>query len=163
APHGGNIALDSYRGVVISGGSLSKDAVEETLQWYRRFLDKVKVPVLGVCLGMKIIGRCYDARIRRLETDETGATTLTFHRPYPLAPNHAQLVVHEDHSFELISLPKGFDNYASSSRCNIQAVKHRDKPLFAVQFHPEVTENNQGRIILDNFLTFSLRYAGEAD
>ncbi|MFQ5763208.1 MAG: hypothetical protein ACE5PO_09250, partial [Candidatus Bathyarchaeia archaeon] len=45
APPGGNIAVDSYRGVVISGGSLSKDAVEETLPWYRRVIDKVKVPV----------------------------------------------------------------------------------------------------------------------
>ncbi|MFQ5998661.1 MAG: hypothetical protein ACE5KO_05075, partial [Candidatus Bathyarchaeia archaeon] len=118
----------SYDGIVLSGGALPQSAYRDVLSWYARQLDDLKIPLLGVCLGFKILGYCYGARIRKLESEESGLAVVKFHKPFPLAPDKGQLVVHEDHSFELIGIPEMLENYGSTDRCKIQAVKHKTKP-----------------------------------
>jgi GMP synthase (glutamine-hydrolysing) len=51
-------------------------------------------------------------------------------------------------------LPKGFHRTASNESCPIQAMQHNDRPLFGVQFHPELfdQEHPEGRKIIENFL-----------
>jgi GMP synthase (glutamine-hydrolysing) len=49
-------------------------------------------------------------------------------------------------------LPNGFVALASSANCNVQAMRHRDRPLFGLQFHPEVEHTQFGSNIFQNFL-----------
>jgi GMP synthase (glutamine-hydrolysing) len=51
-------------------------------------------------------------------------------------------------------LPLGFRRTASNETCSIQAIEHSDRPVFGVQFHPELFdgEHPDGQKILDNFL-----------
>ena len=55
----------------------------------------------------------------------------------------------EDHC-EHISVPQGFNLLACSDACINEAMKHRDKPHYGVQFHPEVS-GNYGHVLLANF------------
>lgn len=148
-----------YDGIVLSGGALPQSAYREVLGWYARQLDNLEIPLLGVCLGFKILGYCYGARLRKLELEESGLAVVKFHKPFPLVPDKNQLVVHEDHSFELIGIPEMLENYGSTDRCKIQVVKHKTKPQFGVQFHPEIRKENEGYIVLDNFVKFCVEHS----
>ncbi len=63
-------------------------------------------------------------------------------------------VVREFHAFEIAELPEVFDVLARSPLCPIQAIRHREKPLYGTQFHPERydAEHPDGEQILVNFL-----------
>ena len=148
---------NNYCGIVISGGFLPGDRYRELLAWYKVFLESVQRPVLGICLGLRIFGYCYGARIRKMEKEENGIVKIFFHREYPLAPGKKELTVYETHLYELFSTGNHLENYGSSAICKIQAVKHRSKPQYAVQFHPEISENNEGLIILENFVNLCIQ------
>jgi len=141
-----------FLGVVISGGALPREHYKEILNLYKRFLESTEIPVLGICLGMRILGYCYGARIRRMPEIEEGLIEVKFHKDYPLAQGYERLKVQQDHIYEVICIPPCLTNYGSSTKCKIQAVKHRSKLQFAVQFHPEIDGASGGRIILENFL-----------
>ncbi len=141
---------------MVSGGFLPKEDYKKLLIWYKNFLDQVEKPVLGICLGLRIFGYCYGARVRKMEEEENGVTTIFFHKEYPLAPGKKELKVYETHLYELISTGNNLINYGSSAKCKIQAVKHVFKPQYAVQFHPEIYENNEGLIIIKNFISLCL-------
>ena len=98
------------------------------------------------------MGHCYGARTRRLEKEENGVVKVIFNKEYPLVPLRRELTVYETHFYEMISTGEILENYASSNVCKIQATKHKEKLQFAVQFHPEIHEGNEGRIILENFI-----------
>ncbi|RLI33570.1 hypothetical protein DRO53_05165 [Candidatus Bathyarchaeota archaeon] len=147
-----NFQPEAYEGVVISGGVIPGSQRKKYLDWYCRLLSTVEVPLLAICLGLRILGYCNGSRMRRLHPAELGITRIFFHREYPLALGRRELLVYENHDFELLNLKEPFENYGSSERCRIQAVKHRDKPLFAVQFHPEVTKDNEGFLVIQSFV-----------
>jgi GMP synthase (glutamine-hydrolysing) len=63
------------------------------------------------------------------------------------------VVVEQRHFWELKALPAGFVQLATSDACPIQAIRHRSRPLYGVQFHPERYSERHpgGRTILSNF------------
>nr|MDQ3816924.1 gamma-glutamyl-gamma-aminobutyrate hydrolase family protein [Acidobacteriota bacterium] len=65
-----------------------------------------------------------------------------------------RVTVWQSHYEEVKELPREFEITASSETCRIEAMRHRSRPLFTVQFHPELfdEEHPQGKIILENFL-----------
>ena len=146
-----NLNPKIFDGIIAPGGSLPRENYREILKWYIKFLNRIKKPFLGICLGQKIIGYCYGARIRKIPKEEE-IITINFHKQFPLAPNVKELNVFESHEFELISpLPNTLENYASSGKSIVQAIKVCGKEQYAVQFHPE-RKGNEGHIILDNFI-----------
>ncbi|MBM3277535.1 MAG: hypothetical protein FJY95_05575 [Candidatus Handelsmanbacteria bacterium] len=62
-------------------------------------------------------------------------------------------VVRESHTCEIKQLPAGFELIATSGNCRIQGMKHRERPLWSTQFHPEAWQEEypQGKEILINF------------
>ena len=55
------------------------------------------------------------------------------------------------HGDKLQRLPKDFVTVASSGSADFAAIAHKDKPIFGIQFHPEVEHSIQGNKILSNF------------
>lgn len=128
----------SFDGVVASGGHLSSQTRLKELRVYSRMLDELGPPFLGICLGLKILGHRYGARIRRIEP-AVGMQPLHFIREYPLAPGIRDCSVYQGHKYELIPpLPAEMENYATNGS-PVQAVKIRGKEMFGVQFHPELS------------------------
>jgi len=102
-------------------------------------------------LGLRILGYCYGARIRKIPLAK-GISSIRFQKAYPLAPGIKDLEVYESHKFELVPpFPDILENYANNQR-PVEAIKVRQKMQFAVQFHPEV-RNAQGSAVLDGFLS----------
>ncbi len=147
--------VGGYDGVIASGGYLKLATHRETLRRYSDFFGELDSPFLGVCLGMRILGHCYGARIGKM-TPVVGEHRVSL-RDFPLCPGLSEFVVHQNHRYGLLPpLPITLENFTKDTD-SIQAVKVNGKEQYAVQFHPEVGES-PARVIFQNFV---LRCSGK--
>lgn len=115
-----------------------------------------KMPILGVCLGHQCIGYVYGSTIRRAKTIKHGKTSMVSHNGTGLfeglsnpfeATRYHSLVIDDQ------TLPSCLEACAiSNDDREIMGVKHRDYPVYGVQFHPESIMTSEGRRIIQNFL-----------
>jgi anthranilate synthase/aminodeoxychorismate synthase-like glutamine amidotransferase len=118
-----------------------------------------RVPVLGVCLGHQAIGEAFGGAVVRADRIMHGKTTDVVHDgrgifaglPSPLrAMRYHSLVVSPE------GLPPELEVTGWSADRppgeEIMALRHREYPIFGVQFHPESIATEQGKTILANFL-----------
>jgi len=144
-------SAENMQGIIISGAPILITEVDtapylEQLSW----LKEVSVPVLGICFGHQVLGLLHDAYAAR-QKDDRDWQTIESLEPHPLfskLPTEFEMM--EDHC-ESISVPRDFTLLATSDVCVNEAMYHKTKPLFGVQFHPEVS-GNQGTLIIENFV-----------
>ena len=119
-----------------------------------------KIPTLGVCLGHQAIGEAYGGKVVRARTLMHGKTSRVTHDGKGIFKNvPSPLVVMRYHSLviESKSLPTDLEVVArgQDDPTEIHAVKHRQHPVWGVQFHPESILTQNGKEILRNFLSIS--------
>lgn len=142
---------ENYKGIVISGAPIliSQVNAEPYLEAFD-FLKTVEIPVLGICFGHQILGMVYDA-FPALEKEDRDWQNISFYEESPLLTSlPKEVLMMEDHT-ENISIPPGFKLLGGSDLCINEAMEHREKALYGVQFHPEVSGNLGARII-ENFV-----------
>src|SRR5690348_12363559 len=114
-----------------------------------------KLPLLGVCLGHQCIGHTFGADVVVNYRMMHGKTSPIKHNgkdlfagmPNPfLATRYHSLVIQRD------SLPECLEVTAETEEGEIMGVKHKQYPIWGVQFHPESILTQSGRQILSNFL-----------
>jgi GMP synthase (glutamine-hydrolysing) len=111
------------------------------------------VPVLGICYGLCILAEFSGGEVSRAARREYGPADLLVDRTEDLfAGLPGSLKVWMSHGDKVDRLPAAFSVLAHSANSPYAAFGHRDRPLFGVQFHPEVVHTPQGKDILANFL-----------
>jgi len=143
--------------VILTGSSalLSKPRTRELFQPEMDLVRKAKYPLLGICYGHQIIGSAFEAPMRDLGQMLRGYEKVGVVKRHPLFDGlPSDLVVAESHRQELTQVPDGFQLLAQSTTSKVEAMVHRSKPIYGVQFHPERSndEHPHGRIILQNLL-----------
>jgi GMP synthase (glutamine-hydrolysing) len=140
-------------GIVLSGGALSLEG-SATLGRVGDWIDRVEVPVLAICVGHQFLGRHFGGKVAKTGSPEFGAVELTVDRPdHPLfasLPSH--LKVWASHNDSVVTVPPRWSVLAHSSACPIEAMAHPDRPIWGVQFHPEVEHTEGGRELFRHFL-----------
>jgi GMP synthase (glutamine-hydrolysing) len=139
---------------LILGGGPSLDRAGRCAD-YLRDLD---IPILGICLGMQLMGTTFggkvvpgnvggyaEVEVQVLKEDEILRG---------LPPKFKTWASHMD---QVIELPQGFEVLARSDVCEIEAMKHLTRPLYGVQWHPEVVHTDYGAQLLDNFIALCRR------
>ena len=115
-----------------------------------------RVPILGVCLGHQAICEAYGARVGRANRVMHGKSSLvTVVADDPLlAGLPPRFAVGRYHSLSAdpATIPDELVVSAVTDDAEVQAVRHRDLPVFGVQFHPESVLTPLGRAILSNFI-----------
>jgi GMP synthase (glutamine-hydrolysing) len=141
-------------GIVLSGGALSLEGTDAPLGRVGEWIDRAEVPVLAICVGHQFLGRHFGGRVARAGSPEFGAVDLTVDRPeHPLfadLPSH--FTVWASHNDSVVEAPPGWAVLAHSRACPIEAMAHPEKPIWGVQFHPEVEHTEGGRELFRHFL-----------
>lgn len=148
--------LPNVKKVILSGGpgSVYKDnnGISETMA--RKVLEKeMDVPMLGICYGHQMMAYVLGKKVDRGQSAEYGISEIIVddhdHIFMSVPKRFNAWVSHYD---EVKELPDDFIKLAHSEACGLEAMRHKTRPLFGVQFHPEVWHTEYGERILRNFL-----------
>ena len=143
--------------VILTGSSalLSKPRTHELFQPEMDLVRKAKFPILGICYGHQIIGSAFGAPMRDLGQMLRGYEKVSVVQKHPLFDGLPyDLVVAESHRQELTKVPEEFQHLAQSTTSKVEAIVHRSRPIYGVQFHPErsTDDHPHGRIMIQNLL-----------
>jgi anthranilate synthase/aminodeoxychorismate synthase-like glutamine amidotransferase len=141
--------------LVFSPGPCAPAQAGITVEAIRRW--GAEIPILGVCLGHQAIGEAYGGRVVRAGRVMHGKTSLVDHTgTYLFAGLPTPIEVMRYHSLvvEPTSLPSELEVLARAldDPTEVHAVRHREHPVYGVQFHPESVLTRDGKTILRNFL-----------
>jgi GMP synthase (glutamine-hydrolysing) len=139
-------------GIVLSGGPMSvNDSGSPHLNLH---IYDWNVPVLGICYGLQLIAHSIiPGSVEKASKREFGRAKLTIDLKNDLFKGlRDESVVWMSHGDHLKELPPDFCIIAHTENAPIAAVKHINKPVFGVQFHPEVVHTEDGKVIIENFV-----------
>jgi len=141
----------SPKGIILTGGPASVYAPGAPRADARLF--DLGVPVLGICYGMQWGAFALGGGVRPAAGREYGRTCARIVSPSPLTEGlPAEFTVWMSHGDAVNELPADFLPLVATPSCPYAAMRHRSKPFYGVQFHPEVTHTQFGREIFHNFL-----------
>ena len=141
--------------IVISPGPCTPAQAGISVPTVRRW--GATIPILGVCLGHQAIGEAYGGRVIRAAKVMHGKTSQVRHDGRELfagLPNPMQVMRYHSLVVESSSLPNELTVLARAEDdpSEIHAVRHRQHPVWGVQFHPESIMTPDGKALLRNFL-----------
>jgi GMP synthase (glutamine-hydrolysing) len=145
-------------GLILSGGPSSiYDAgapqLAPALLDLRQPGSEEPVPVLGICYGLQAIAHALGGAVEPSPRREFGRAHLLVQEPSPLLSGVRDgAVVWMSHGDHLTALPPGFRTLAETDNAPIAAVGSDDRPVYGVQFHPEVAHTEIGARVLANFV-----------
>jgi len=147
-------------GLIFSGGPSS--VYEKDAPRCDPAIFEMGLPVLGICYGMQIGCELLGGRVHPAAAREYGRTRL-YVREADLLLAHvpAETSVWMSHGDVVNELPADFETLAVTPSCRFAAVKHRTRPFYGVQFHPEVTHTPYGGQMIRNFLYEICRCRGQ--
>lgn len=137
-------------GIILSGGPSS--VFSEDAFTVSKEIFELGIPVLGICYGMQLTAHLLDGKVNKGIMGEYGKTDFHVTHTNPLFKNIPDnFTVWMSHFDEVIQAPEGFQ-IAGKSSSEIAAFFHKEKKIYAVQFHPEVSHTEFGVEIIDNFI-----------
>jgi anthranilate synthase component 2 len=141
--------------MVLSPGPCAPAQAGVTVDAIRRWGREI--PTLGVCLGHQAIGEAYGGRVVRAGRVMHGKTSLVDHSGTHLfvgLPSPIEVMRYHSLVIEPASLPEALEVLAraADNPTELHAVRHREHPVYGVQFHPESVLTRHGKAILRNFL-----------
>jgi GMP synthase (glutamine-hydrolysing) len=158
--HPFDVPLETIRrlapeGVILSGGpaSVYGEGAPRPARPVLDFLTTRGLPVLGICYGMGILNQAFGGEVARAERKEFGPADIRITRVDPLlALGGVSTRVWMSHGDKMASIPEAFETLATSYNSPHAAFRHRELPIYGLQFHPEVTHTVEGREVLRNFV-----------
>ena len=149
--------------LVISPGPCTPNEAGISLVAIRHFADSL--PILGVCLGHQSLAQAFGAQVVRAQRVMHGKTSLIEHdgqgvfaglnQPLRVTRYHSLIVAPQSLPAELVVTAWSqaeVDGQGRSMAPEIMGLRHRELPLFGVQFHPESILSEQGMALLQNFV-----------
>ena len=143
--------LSEVTGFILSGGPNSVYDLDAP-KLDQRVLD-LNIPILGICYGMQLLAHTLGGKVEAHELREYGLTNMKVLKDNLLThhlPNHFNTWM--SHGDMVTKLPLHFINLASSKTTPIAMMMHETKPIYGIQYHPEVRNTEFGNEILKNFV-----------
>jgi GMP synthase (glutamine-hydrolysing) len=145
------LAALPVKGLILSGGPAS--VYEKNAPKCDPKIFDLGVPILGICYGMQLGCQTLGATIVPAKKREYGRTNLSILDKTDLFANLPDsITAWASHGDQIGESSSDFLKLATTDTCPFAAVRHKEKPFFGVQFHPEVSHTPKGPHILKNFL-----------
>lgn len=147
--------------IIISPGPCTPNEAGISVECIQRMAGRT--PILGVCLGHQAIGQAFGAKIVRAERVMHGKTDTIYHdqtgifedveNPFVATRYHSLIVQPQSVPPELLVSAW---SVAPDGAREIMGLRHRNQPIFGVQFHPESFLTDAGHALLKRFLEVPL-------
>ena len=138
-------------GIILSGGPNS--VTNSFTPRIPQSIFDLNIPILGICYGMQTLAEQLGGQVISSDEKEFGHSELEIINSSLLFEGMQKKInVWMSHGDQVKDLPTEFNLIASTRSAPIAAMEHKTKPIYAIQFHPEVTHTTDGKVILDNFI-----------
>jgi len=151
-----NVDLERFKdrnikGVILSGGPSS--VYDRAAPRLNRQVQEMDVPMLGICYGLQLLTFLWGGKVVQAQEKEYGLARLKINAPSALFKNvPPKSNVWMSHGDKVLGLPVGFVSVAQTQNSPYAAIAHAQKPIYGLQFHPEVAHTEFGEQIIQNFL-----------
>lgn len=145
--------------IMLSPGPCDPDQAGCSLDVVRA-ASEARIPLFGVCLGHQSIGQYFGGRVIRADRLMHGKTSPILHNgedlfagipsPYKATRYHSLLI-------ERSTFPSCLEITAETAEGEIMGLRHRELPIWGVQFHPESMETDYGLKLLENFIKLPIQ------
>lgn len=146
----------NYNLIVLTGGH-TYSVVNHEAKYVNELsiIQHSTVPILGVCLGFELIAFSYGCTLEQLENKEKGIVEIQLCGSDPLIQDIENFKVFESHRW--VMKDPGTDLVALGvSRDGIEIIRHKEKPLYGFQFHPEiVVDQKTAKTLASNILALA--------
>ncbi len=145
------IAELAPKGIILSGGPSS--VYEDGAPRCDPELFRLGIPVLGICYGMQLACEALGGQVSKVTSREYGHAKCDIVQPGELFGElPTRIDVWMSHGDQVSAISEQFEPLAKTKTCPYAAVRHKELPVFGMQFHPEVTHTPQGGKVLANFV-----------
>ncbi|MGC3989078.1 MAG: glutamine-hydrolyzing GMP synthase [Chthoniobacteraceae bacterium] len=145
------IAASGAQGIILSGGPAS--VYGKKAPQVDKDIFKLKLPVLGICYGMQLMGFNLSGKVEHSERREYGAGQLELAKDCELFHGlPSPLDIWNSHGDKLTKLPKGFHAVGKTDNSPYAAIEDAKRRFYGLQFHPEVAHTPRGKEIIQNFV-----------
>jgi len=142
------------KGIILSGGPLN--VYDSNKFKFNKKILNLNIPILGICFGHQIISKVLGGKVKKSKYREFGSAIVKRKSKSELVKNFFNKTqtnnVWMSHADQVSKLPKDFNVVASTKNSKYTIIENKKKNFFGVQFHPEVTHTNKGKILLKNFV-----------
>ncbi|HEX8440127.1 glutamine-hydrolyzing GMP synthase [Archangium sp.] len=149
------------RGIILSGGPASVEAPGSPR--CDAYVFEAGLPVLGICYGLQLLSKLLGGRVDRSAHREYGSAEVEVLAPRgPLAAFVLgdRVKVLMSHGDRVEALPPDFEAIGRSGNSPFAATAHKSKPIYGLQFHPEVVHTPMGKEMLRAFLFTDCKVSG---
>ena len=145
------IQQKNYRGIIFTGGPNS--VYDEKSPHYDPEILDLGIPILGICYGAQLMAWMAGGKVSGAEHSSEYGKTSVFTKNSALFENMPEeSICWMSHTDYISQVPEGFVITSHSVKCPCAAMENKEKKLYGVQFHPEVTHTVYGKTILSNFI-----------
>jgi len=148
-------------GIILSGGPMSVE--QEGSPRPDPLVFEHGAPVLAICYGLQLIAKMLGGKLDRTAHREFGPAeveVLSPRGPFAKFKQGEKVKVWMSHGDRVDALPPGFHSIGRSDNSPLAAAAHDSKPIFGVQFHPEVVHTPLGKQMLSSFLFDECKLSG---
>ncbi|MEM2887942.1 MAG: glutamine-hydrolyzing GMP synthase [Candidatus Bathyarchaeia archaeon] len=141
----------NIKGLIFSGGPSS--VYDKNAPTIDAHIMDINVPVLGLCYGHQLIAHLSGGKVKKGIKQEYGITYVTVTKPIGVLKGlNDKEKVWMSHSDTVQELPDEYEVLAFSENCPVAAFRHKEKPIYGLQWHPEVLHTEHGEKMLRNFV-----------
>ena len=146
--------FDNIGGIILSGGPST--VTKKNFPKVSKKIFEKKIPILGICYGLQLIAKTFGGKVNSIQKKrEFGGALLKKIKSSVLTKNFFKNGISKvwmSHQDAVIKLPKNFIKIASTNNSALSVIENRENKIYGIQFHPEVTHTNRGKIIFRNFI-----------
>jgi GMP synthase (glutamine-hydrolysing) len=141
----------NVKGLILSGGP-SSVYEPNAPRIDSRILD-LNLPILGLCYGHQLVAQIAKGKVEPATCKEYGITQVAIDKPVGVLEGLGDKEkVWMSHSDTVFALPPEFEALAHTKSCPVAAFRHKQKPIYGMQWHPEVIHTENGMLMLRNFI-----------
>jgi len=146
--------FQNVKGIILSGGPST--VTRNLFPKIPNEIFNLNIPILGICYGLQLIANQFKGKVKtNIKKREFGRAILTKTKNSILKKNFFKKnksIVWMSHQDFVYKLPIGFSKIAQTNQSEMTIIENKQKKIYGIQFHPEVTHTQNGKVIFKNFI-----------